>query len=72
MTDPFLRYSLEKQRRIRVMLMVDGKLTQQNVTVLALEGAQALVRLGTKKAPVAVPLADILSCDYARGDHGEE
>jgi len=25
-----------------------------------------------KKAPVTLPLADLFSCDYARGDHGEE
>ena len=26
----FLKYSLDKQRKIRVMLMVDGALTQKN------------------------------------------
>ena len=68
----FLRYSLSKQRKIRAMLMLDDKIAQKNVTVLALTDTHATLRLGTKKEPVIVPLSDVLSCDYARGDHGEE
>lgn len=68
----FLKYSLEKQRRIRMMLTLDDVLCQKSVTVLSLTDAQATLRLSAKKAPVTVNLSDILSCDYARGDHGEE
>ena len=67
----FLRYSLEHERPIRAMLMLDGKLQQKTVTVLAREGERVELRLGGKKAPVTLPIQDILSCDYARGDHGE-
>ena len=30
-----------------------------------------MLQLGQRKQPVTVPLSDILSCDYARGDSGE-
>ena len=68
----FLRYSLEKGRKIRAVLMLDGMLVQKTVTVLALEADAVTLVIGAKKAPVTLPLADIYSCDYARGDHGEE
>ena len=68
----FLRYSLQNQRKIRVMLMLDGKLIQKNAVVLALDNDTAALQISGKKAPVTVALSDILSCDYARGDHGEE
>ncbi|MFH1512332.1 MAG: hypothetical protein ABIG45_03145 [Bacillota bacterium] len=72
MTDFFLRYSLSRQRKIRVMLMLDGILCQKNAAVLALDDTQAKLSFGAKKKPVTVNLSDILSCDYARGDHGED
>lgn len=70
--DRFLRYSLEKERKIRAVLMLDGRMTQKTVRVLTLEPEHALLLIGAKKTPVPVPYADIFSCDYARGDHGEE
>lgn len=68
----FLRYSQENQRKIRVMLMMDGAIVQKNAVVLALDDMSATLQISGKKAPVTVALSDILSCDYARGDHGEE
>jgi hypothetical protein len=68
----FLKYSLEKQRKIRAVLLIDGEISQKNVTVLSIDDDHVLLKLGAKKEPVTVALSDILSCDYARGDHGEE
>lgn len=68
----FLRYSLTKGRKIRAMLMLDGILQQKTVAVLALDEVTVTLALAGKKAPVTLPLSDILSCDYARGDHGED
>ena len=68
----FLRYSQEKGRRIRAMLMVDGKLMQQPVTVLEYSETEATLMVGQRKKTLTIPLADILSCDYARGDKGED
>ena len=70
--DRFLRYSLEKGRKIRVVLVLDGLFKQATVSVLACDEATATLSLSGKKVPLTVALTDILSCDYARGDHGEE
>ena len=67
----FLRYSFEHGRPIRGVLLVDGKLVQKTFTVLAMAGEDATLGLGAKKRPLILPRRDILSCDYARGDHGE-
>lgn len=68
----FLRYSLEHGRKIRLVLTLENRLQQKNALVTALDETGATLIFGGKKTPVRVPLDDILSCDYARGDHGEE
>lgn len=68
----FLRYSLERGRPIRAVLLLQGALVQKTITVLALEGGGVTLRLGTRKTPLSLPVEDIFSCDYARGDHGDE
>jgi len=50
----------------------EAYIEQKTVTVLALDAQTATLRIGAKKTPVPVALTDILGCDYARGDHGEE
>jgi hypothetical protein len=68
----FLRYALDKGRRIRAVLLLDGRMEQATVTVLALGEGSATLLVGARKTPVTVALTDIFSCDYARGDHGED
>ena len=68
----FLRYSLEKGRKIRMVLLLNGELVQKTAAVAAVEAGQVTLLLSGKKTPVTLPMTDILSCDYARGDHGEE
>jgi len=68
----FIRYALEHGRKIRMVYLLDGVMQQKTVTVLAADGQAVLLMPGAKKTPVSVPLNDILSCDYARGDHGED
>jgi hypothetical protein len=70
--DRFLYYSLQKGRKIRVVLLTDGQMSQKTVLVTALTDASATLVFGVKRAPAVVPISDILSCGYARGDHGEE
>lgn len=67
----FLRYSLEHGRPIRGVLLLGETLAQKTFTVLALDQGQATLRLGQKGKTFTLPVVDILSCDYARGDHGE-
>ncbi len=68
----FLRYSLEKGRKIRCVLLLDGQMVQRTVQVLeeCETGVTALV--GASKKPRQLLWEDVLSCDYARGDHGED
>lgn len=67
----FLRYSLENQKKIRVVLMVDGVITHTNLTVTALlEDAFAFVS-AKEKSGKTMPLSCVLSAGYARGDKGE-
>ena len=68
----FLRYSLEHGRAIRAVFLLEGAMIQKTVSVLALENGTVTLRLGARKKPLTLPLGDILSCDYARGDHGDE
>jgi len=67
----FLQYSLQHGRPIRGVLMINGVLVQKTFTVLNYSCECVSVLLGSKGTPLLLPLSDILSCDYARGDHGE-
>ena len=68
----FLRYAVEHDRKIRAVFLMDGTMVQKTVSVLAYDESSVSLRIGSKKTPVVLPMADLLSCDYARGDHGEE
>ena len=68
----FLRYSMEHGRKIRAVLLLDGQMVQRTLLVLEENGAEITAMVGSGKKPRSIPLEDILSCDYARGDHGEE
>ena len=68
----FLRYSLEKGRKIRAVLLLDGQMVQRNLLVLEETESDITALIGSGKKPKQIAFEDILSCDYARGDHGEE
>ena len=68
----FLRYAVERERTIRAVFLWEGVMMQKTVEVLAYDHQTVTLRMGAKKKPVNLPLADLLSCDYARGDHGED
>ncbi len=68
----FLQYSLEHGRKIRAVLMLDGQMVQRTLLVLEICGPEITALVGSGKKPRTIPQVDILSCDYARGDHGEE
>ena len=68
----FLRYAVEHGRKIRAVFLLEGQMVQKTVSVVAYSEETVSFRIGSKKTPVVLPLADLLSCDYARGDHGEE
>ncbi len=68
----FLRYAVEHDRKIRAVFLLDGQMMQKTISVVSYDEQSVAIRIGSKKTPVVLPIADLLSCDYARGDHGEE
>lgn len=68
----FLRYAVERDRKLRAVLVLDGKIVQKSVRILGYDEQSATMLIGARKTPVTVQISDILSCDYARGDHGED
>ena len=68
----FLRYAMEHDRKIRAVFLLNGELVQKTVSVVSYSEETVSLRIGSKKTPVVLPMADLLGCDYARGDHGEE
>lgn len=68
----FLRYATEHGRKIRAVYCLDGQICQKTVSVVSYDEASVTLRVGAKGKPFTLPLADVLSCDYARGDHGED
>ena len=73
MVDRFLVYSLQRQRKICVVLMDGGKMCRMNLLVTSIDGDGAgftALRPGRKKE-AHYALADVLTASYARGDQGE-
>lgn len=67
----FLRYAMEHGRKIRAVFMMDGRMVQKTVSVLGYDQSVATFQIGAKKT-LTLSMEDIFSCDYARGDHGED
>ncbi len=67
----FLRYAIEHGRKLRMVLMLNGAIVQKTVRVESCSPDSAVIYIGASRKPTEIPLADILSCDYARGDHGD-
>ena len=67
----FLRYSMDHDRPIRAVFLREGVLMQKKVTVFGLDNGQVTLCIGTQQQTLTLPVSDVLSCDYARGDHGE-
>ena len=71
--DRFLRYSLEREKKICAVLMQDGAMKKINLLVTAIDedGSGFSARLAGRKKDMHVDCADVLTCAYARGDQGE-
>ena len=66
-----LRYSVDHDRVIRLMLMQEGRLSQVNARVLSYDAEK--VEFVTTRSPrtQTVLRADILSADFRKGDDGQ-
>ena len=73
MIDRFLKYSLEREKKICAVLMQDGAMKKINLLVTAIDedGSGFSARLAGRKKDAHVACADVLTCAYARGDQGE-
>ena len=72
MTDRFLRYSLEHNRRILVIVQDDaGAIKRINLTVRHMNDDTVYYTAGKNVREKAIPRSGILSASYARGDEGD-
>lgn len=67
----FLQYSLEHSRPIRAVYLYNGELFQKTVIVLKVDDEEVSLHIRANRKTLVLSQRDILSCDYARGDHGE-
>ena len=69
----FLRYSREHDRAIRMIaIMPDGRMRQISAVVLSYDAETASLYVLRPPQNVTLPLGNILSADYARGDEGQD
>ena len=70
MTERFLKYSLERNCKICVVLLTEGQMKMVNLRVTAIGGDGFDALLSGRKKPVHIRLEDVLTAAYARGDQG--
>lgn len=66
-----LRFSLERDRVIRMMLLVDGTFSQVNARVIRYDDRTVDFITTRSPKPQTVRREDILSADFRRGDDGQ-
>lgn len=66
-----LRYSLEHDRVIRLMLMQEGTLTQVNARVIAYDAERVEYITTRSPRPQTAARGDILAADFRKGDDGQ-
>lgn len=73
MTERFLRYSLEREKKIAAVIMQDGQMKKTNLLVTSIDedGRGFSARMPGRKRDMRFEMSDILTCAYARGDQGE-
>lgn len=68
----FLRYAVEKNKKLRALWMEGGALVQKTVSVLGYDEQSVRFLVAGKKSETRVSREDLLSVGYARGDSGED
>lgn len=72
MTRRFLEYSLRYRRPIKAVWLEGDQIMTGSLTVTALRDDSFTYTAGRgKKTPREMPLGDLLSASYARGDDGD-
>ena len=71
MVERFLRYSLERECKICVVLMQQGQMKKVNLRVTSIGEDGFTAVLAGKKKEIRIAEDDVLTAAYARGDQGE-
>ena len=73
MIDRFLKYSLENEKKICIVLMMEGQMVKKNLLVTSIDedGQGFSAKLPGRKRESHFQTDDVLTCAYARGDQGE-
>ena len=67
----FLRYSLERDKAIRVIYLdAEGRMRQANAVVEAMENGSVTLYILRPPARITSPAADILGASYTAKDEG--
>ena len=69
MVKRFLSYSLAHNKPVKVLLADEMKF--KNITVIDLSDDQVAYLTAGRKKPLLLPISQILSASYARGDDGD-
>ena len=67
----FLRYSLERETKICVVLLHDGAMKKTNLRVTAIVQDGFMALLPGRKRATHIAMDEVLTATYARGDQGE-
>ena len=71
MVERFLRYSLERQRKIAVIVQDNQGIRRMNIIVTRIENGTVYHATARSKKEKALAMEQILSASYARGDDGD-
>ncbi len=71
MMERLLRYSLEHDRVIRLMLLHEGQLAQVNARVTAYDEEKIEFITTRSPRPQTAARADLLAADFRKGDDGQ-
>lgn len=71
MVKRFLTYSLEREQKICVLLLLNGEMKKTNLRVTAIDEDGFSAVLPGRKKETQFAFSDVLTASYARGDKGE-
>ena len=73
MIDRFLKYSLEREKKICAVLIAEGQMVKKNLLVTSIDEDEQgfFAKFPGRKKDVHICVNDVLTCAYARGDQGE-
>jgi len=71
MVERFLEYSLANHRKIKVFFLDAGQLRACNILVTKINSSEIVCATAGRKTVMVIPVGDILSASYSRGDTGD-